>query len=126
MYRLIWNQKDAHLVPNQSVHGKYNLIWVDLTNLGEKSFQNRVNLTKSLIVITLFQLISNRTEFRLVLNLSEMSNYIPNFGLDLTSFEAELIFCMLEKKNDKSQRRHNHNLAIVNLVNVHISTSILT
>ena len=34
MQQLIWNQTDTvHLVPNQSVHGKYNLIWVLFNNI---------------------------------------------------------------------------------------------
>ena len=33
IFRLIWNQRDVRLVPNQFKNGKYNLISVDLTRI---------------------------------------------------------------------------------------------
>ena len=35
MYRLIWNQTDVRLFQSQSVHGKYNLIWVWFNKISE-------------------------------------------------------------------------------------------
>ena len=50
---------------------------IDVVVHKEKSFWNLVNSNRIFIVITIFRCIQLKSEFRLVLNLSENGNYRP-------------------------------------------------